>query len=269
MKSSLLTIIAITAFGTSAFAKFSLHNPDFLRKLANPAGYKVNHGLVESICGTTDLQHVNEYDGSRGQPVEFVAKYEQAVAALAYGLPDATSSKYCTGTLISEDLFLTASHCVDSTITSEFAVFNYQKLRGSADLAEQEHVKVLEVVEQTLGGLDYAILRLEGKPGLKYGFTKIRGTPVEDGNVLTIIQHPGGRVKMLDIGHKLTEAEGYMRYGDLDTEPGSSGSGVLDQEGFVVGVHTNGGCFPTGGSNSGVLMTEIAKVSPVVQGLTQ
>lgn len=268
MKLSLLTILTL-ALGSTTFAKSSLDNPAFLRKLANPAAYKVSFGEAESICGTSDLQHVNEYDGSRGQPVEFISKYEQAVGALAYGAPDATSSKYCTGTLISENLFLTASHCVDSTITSEFAVFNYQKQRGSEELAEQEHVKVLEVVEQTLGGLDYAILRLEGQPGLKYGFTKIRATQVEDGNVLTIIQHPSGRAKMLDVGHKLTEADSYMRYGDLDTEPGSSGSGVLDQEGFVVGVHTNGGCFPTGGSNAGVLMTEIAKVSPVVQGLTQ
>ena len=87
--------------------------------------------------------------------------------------------------------------------------------------------------------------------------------------MLTIIQHPSGRPKMVDVGHKLGEAQKYMQYGDLDTEPGSSGSGVLDQEGLIVGIHTNGGCSVSSGANSGVLMTEIAKASPVIQSLTQ
>lgn len=268
MNTILKTIVALSVIGTSAYAK-SLDNPDFLRKLANPANYRVNHSNFESICGTSDLQHVSEYDGSRGQPVEFVATHEQAVGALAYGKPDATSSKYCSGTLISEDLFLTASHCVESTITQEFAVFNYQKQRGTPALAAQEHFKVLEIVEQSLGSLDYAIIRVDGKPGLKYGYTHIRPTQIQNGNVLTIIQHPSGRPKMIDVGHKLGEEQNYMRYGDLDTEPGSSGSGVLDQEGLLVGVHTNGGCTASSGSNAGVLMTEIAKASPVIKKLTQ
>ena len=266
---SVRTIIVLSVVGTTAYAKTSLHNPDFIRKLANPGQYKVNHSPVESICGKSDLQHVSEYDGSRGQPVEFVSKYEQAVGALAYGKADATSSKYCTGTLISEDLFLTASHCVESGVTSEFAVFNFQKQRGTSDLAAQEHFKVLKIVEQSLNDLDYAIIRIDGKPGLKYGFTKIRPTAIEDGNVITIIQHPSGRPKMLDVGHKLTEEESYMRYDDLDTEPGSSGSAVIDQDGFIVGVHTNGGCSPSAGSNAGVLMTEIVKASPVIQAMTK
>lgn len=257
-----------TFLGSSAFAA-SYHNADFARKLANPTTYKFNKNLAESICGTNQLQHVSEYDGSRGQPVEFVSKYEQAVGALAYGNPT-SSSKYCSGTLISEDLFLTAGHCIDSGITSEFAVFNFQKMRGTPDLAAQEHVKIVEVVEQALNGLDFAIIRLEGKPGLKYGFTKINTTDVADGHVVTIIQHPSGRPKMVDVGHKNgTRGDHYMTYGDLDTEPGSSGSGVINDNGELVGVHTNGGCTPTSGANAGVMMTEIVQASPTIRSLTQ
>lgn len=261
----------MTLIGSVGLAKNSLDNPDFIRQIANPAAYIFNKNLnlTESICGANNLQHVSEYDGSRGQPVEFVSKYEQAVGALAFGtLPN--TSKYCSGSLISEDLFLTASHCVDSTILKEFAVFNYQKNQGTPQLATQEHFKILSVVEKALGGLDYGIIKIDGKPGLKYGFQKINIKDVEDGNLLTIIQHPSGKPKMVDVGHKNGLRNiNYMTYGDLDTEPGSSGSGVLDQNGFVVGVHTNGGCGPSSGENAAVLMTEIAKVSKTVQALAQ
>lgn len=266
---ALKTIAVISLFASIGYAKASAHNPDFIRQLANPDTYKFNKNITESICGTNNLQHVGDYDGSRGQPVEFVSKFEQAIGALAYGaLPN--TSKYCSGILISEDLFLTASHCIDTTILKEFAVFNYQKLRGTTELAKPEHFKILGVVEKALGQLDYAIIRIDGKPGLKYGFQKVNVQDVQNGNILTIIQHPSGKVKMVDVGHRTgVRNTYYMTYADLDTEPGSSGSAILDQNGFVVGVHTNGGCSNTGGENAGVMMTEIAKASKVIKDLAQ
>jgi V8-like Glu-specific endopeptidase len=268
MKQFINTFIAVMVLGSAAYAKDSLVNADFARQLENPITYKFNKHAQESICGTNHMQHVSEYDGKRGQPFEFVNKYEQAVGALANGTAPNTS-KYCSGTLISEDLFLTAAHCIDTGILKEFAVFNYQKNRGTTDLADQEHFKIIKVVEKALNRLDFAIIQIEGKPGLKYGFTQINTNAVENGNVLTIIQHPSGKPKMVDIGHKLIDEKNYMKYGDLDTEPGSSGSGIIDSNGFIVGVHTNGGCYKTGGSNSGVLMTQIVKASPTIQALTK
>ncbi len=269
MKSFFTILAALSLLPLVSANASTADNPDFLRKLANPGKYRVNTDLIESICGKNEMQHVADYDGSRGQPVEFVATHEQAVAALAEGTPD-NSKKYCTGTLISENLFLTASHCVDTTITKEFAVFNYQKVRGASDVGPQEHVRILEVVEQSLGDLDFAIIKLEGQPGLKYGFTHINAADIETGHLLSIIQHPSGKVKMVDVGHRTgTRDDVYMTYGDIDTMPGSSGSGILDQNGALVGVHTNGGCMPTAGENAGVLMTEILKVSPTLKALAE
>ncbi|MEZ0375025.1 MAG: serine protease [Candidatus Sericytochromatia bacterium] len=168
---------------------------------------------------------------------------------------------------MSEDLFLTASHCVDASITTKFAVFNFETAPGSSELLPQDHFKVAEIVEDGPNGLDYAIIRIDGKPGLKYGFTKVRPAMPEKGHLLTIIQHPKGQPKQVESGPLAGEEGNYMTYADLDTEPGSSGSGVLDHDGFLVGVHTNGGCFSTGGTNKGVKLTDIAKVSKVIQSL--
>lgn len=248
------------------FAASRDDNPAFIRKMQNPAAYHFEFDAsTRSICGTNDMQQVNDYDGTLGQPVSFVKAHQGPVGALAMGSPDA-SRKFCSGTLISEDLFLTANHCVDSNITKDWAVFNYEKAAGSPNLLPQDHYKVAEIVEEG-NGLDYSIIRIEGKPGLKYGFTRIRAELPEDGHLLTIIQHPQGEPKQIESGPKAGESGNYLSYVDLDTQPGSSGSGVLDKDGYLVGVHTNGGCYSSGGANKGVKMTEIAKASPTIQNL--
>ena len=253
----------------AADASSRSHHPDFIRKLRNPAAYRFHRdAAVSSICGKNDLQNVNSYDGSLGQPVDFVVKHKGAVAALAEGSPQ-NSDKFCSGTMISEDLFLTASHCVDSEIVGKWAVFNYE-VKGARELLPQDHFKVEAIVEEGFNGkpsLDYAILKIEGKPGLKYGFTPVRATLPEEGHLMTIIQHPQGGPKMIESGPMAGEEGNYMLYADLDTEPGSSGSGVMDAEGFVVGVHTNGGCTGQGGANRGVKMTDIAQSSATIKQL--
>lgn len=254
-------------------ASASSHSPMFLDKLKMGKNYKVLASMkahaVNSICGPDDKQEINSYDGSLGQTVDFVKSKQSAVAAMESKGVD-NSSKFCTGTMISEDLFLTASHCVESgTPTSNFLSFNFEKAKGSQKLLQQEHFKVLEVVEEgDSSKTDYAILRIDGKPGAKFGYTPVDVNPVEDDELLTIIQHPSGLPKQVEVGHKgKTNSGVYMGYGDIDTEPGSSGSGVINSKGSVIGVHTNGGCGPSSGENKAVKMTEIVKVSKTIQTL--
>jgi V8-like Glu-specific endopeptidase len=83
--------------------------------------------------------------------------------------------------------------------------------------------------------------------------------------MLTIIQHPDGNPKKIAAGAKLGSTEQEISYGDVDTRGGASGSGIINQDGRVIGVHTTGGCFDTGGSNSGVTLLGIRRVSKVIK----
>ena len=260
---------------SSSAASRANHSPMFADKLKMGKNYKVLASMKKyarnSMCGKDDKQEVNSYDGTLGQTTGFVKAHQGAVAAIEDKSTD-SSSKFCSGTMISEDLFLTASHCIESgDATKNYLAFNYEKSKGASTLLKQEHFKVLEVVEE--GGsseTDYSILRIEGKPGAKFGFSKVNTNATKEGDLFTIIQHPSGKPKQVEVGHRGKATSGvYMGYGDLDTEPGSSGSGVLNEAGEVVGVHTNGGCGPTSGENKAVMLTEIAKVSKTVQTLVQ
>lgn len=266
-------ILPVEQNQTNISSTESEHSPLFIEKIK--LGKKYNPRLAmkkfeqKSICGKNDLQEVNSYDGTLGQTKEFVKKHQSSVGAMEEKGTD-SSSKFCSGTLISEDLYLTASHCIEGgNPTSNYVAFNYEKAGNSQTVLPQSHFKVAEVVEE--GGsdqIDYAILRLEGKPGAKFGFRKVNADKLEENALLTIIQHPSGETKQVEIGHKGKVNSGvYMGYGDIDTEPGSSGSGVLDDNGMVIAVHTNGGCGSTGGENKGVKMTEIAKVSKTIKAL--
>lgn len=246
----------------------SLDHPYFLLKLADPDHYEMpDESQLDSICGPTNrMQEVNRYDGLLGQPISFVVDHKDAVGGIETRALD-TQSKSCTGTMISSDLFITANHCVGATITTRFVAFNYERdVDGS--LLPQSHYPIVEVAETGSGaGLDYAILRLDGAPGDAFGWAQINPADPGTGELLTILQHASGAPKRVHVGHLAGQRGNYATYADIDTLGGSSGSGVLDSNGAISAIHTNGGCTRTGGSNSGVRMQRIAESSAVIQQL--
>lgn len=246
------------------------HHPEFVRKLRDLSAYRVDEaallgsGGTESLCGASDMQHVNSYNGRLGVSQAYVKKYKGAVGALTK-TNSASGSKFCTGTLIGPNLFLTASHCVSSAIVGQYVSFRYERKAGSTALETQEFVKIAQLVEEgAKKGIDYAVVRLASDAS-KFGVTKIRAQDPKKDAVLAIIQHPSGQPKQIEAGKHQGLSGNYLRYADIDTAPGSSGSGILDAEGYVVGVHTNGGCTSTGGSNSGVRLSQAAKVSSIIR----
>lgn len=241
-------------------------NQDFIRLLEEGDDYEVNRDIatMESLCGDADFKNIYEYNGELGPSRDFVLKHSPSVGAICKSNTPG-GAKYCSGTLISNDLFLTANHCIDKRSVGNYVAFNYQyKSKGNLDT--QAFYKIIEIVEQgRKNKIDYAIVRLEGNPGERFGFAKTSLEEQSESEELTIIQHPRGRPKEIEAGDYKNISNKWILYTNLDTEPGSSGSGIIDSKGNLVGVHTNGGCKRNNtGANHGMNMITIAKYSSII-----
>ena len=218
-----------------------------------------------TICGATDdAKYVNDYTGTLGPSAAFVQTYKVSKGAMESTATAGSSAKYCSGSLIASDLFLTAGHCVDSTTIGDYVSFNYERAAGSTSLLTESHYRVDAIVEDALGGVDYAIVRLAGTPGATWGVSAVAAADPATSSAITIIGHPAGAAKKIEAGSVASYSGSYMYYGNVDTLGGSSGSGVLNSSGQIVGVHTNGGCTSTGGNNSGIRISKIRAVSAVL-----
>jgi V8-like Glu-specific endopeptidase len=250
--------------------------------------------VSEAIClGWDESQDIEQYTGSLGVSIEFVAAHQSPVGNLVWNSNLNTifenpgnvnhplsgeGLRYCSGTLIADDLFLTAAHCFDQVpenstvevpringtdspisradIAKNMHVgFNYQE-RPDGMLREEKNVAVAQLVEDGWGGpdgrngVDYAIVRLAGTPGQEFGQARIAGQDAPVESTICIISHPeqddNRNVKRIAAGPASAyDSNGGPKviYRTIDTKAGSSGAGILaSPEGNRVGIHTNGGC---------------------------
>jgi hypothetical protein len=262
------------------------------------------------------MQDVELYDGSLGPSKKSVAEWQPSIGLLhwdssfvpplsSYDDPGMTANiPWCTATLISDKLVLTAGNCLDSDGGSwrtprhrrdgslvplpprELALlmhvrFNFQRDAAKCSSARDpstcplhafDSYPVVRLVEHRRGKLNYAILELgpgaDSKlAGRRYPPAKLDNSKaiLAQAKLLTIVQHPNGGPKQTGSGSKFEISEGRIKYGDIDTLGGSGGAGIFEQSGRVIGLHTDGGCDTAGGTNKGLTIRAISRVSDIIE----
>jgi V8-like Glu-specific endopeptidase len=212
-----------------------------------------------NICGTNDLQDVEQYVDIEGVPVDFVLEHQSPVGY--YG---------CSGTLIGDGLMITAAHCISAGSVGTRVRFHYQ-MDADGNAREEESFYIAQIVENNPGGVttDHALVRLFHNPENRFGFTTISSAGPAVGDPIVAIGHPvlpGPNYKKVDVGSPNSVTGTDMRYRSIDTKGGSSGMGLLGfPSGQLVGVHRSStGCSGDVG-NRGSTIERIFGVSEYVQ----
>jgi len=155
-----------------------------------------------------------------------------------------------TGFMISPRLLLTNNHVLeDKNIAARsFVEFDYQLGIGSHRPLSQEFDLVPEEFFLTDKGLDFTLVAVQpvnqkDVEVTTYGWLPLSGdeNKVIAGEMLNIIQHPGGERKQLALRENRLEdiLEEYLHY-RTDTAPGSSGAPVFNDQWEVVALHHAG-----------------------------
>jgi trypsin-like peptidase len=248
---------------------------------------------VETYNGTLGVTqaYVRDHEPSTVQ-LQWVGNDAIAAKLPGYSPGNVSGQRWCTGTLISDVHVLTAGHCFDvqdsSTgwispftldkkgkpvyassgvlATLQVANFRYQVNAVTGAVRAPEVYPIVRLVEHRNGKLDYAVVELgrnaRGElPSARFAPASVSVQGPVLNEIIAVLQHPQGLPKKVEAGHVKSVIGDDLYYDDVDTLGGSSGSGVRDGEGRVIGVHTNGGCTAKGGANLGVSTAAIAPVS--------
>jgi V8-like Glu-specific endopeptidase len=196
----------------------------------------------------------------------------------------------CTGWLVSNGAVLTAGHCpvaVGDVLEFNVPASNANGTINSANVNDQYPVTSISTVVNGGLGNDYQVLAIgpnsitKSRAHVVNGFFRMVNTTPANGSIIRVTgfgldNAPNGTggvgaaccdidgdsvcdnncnsASQTEQTHTATYAglTGTSHTYTVDTTPANSGSPIIwEAFGVTIGIHTNGGCTSTGGSNSG------------------
>lgn len=143
---------------------------------------------------------------------------------------------FCSGTLVGQDLVLTAGHCIggEASCRTTVVAFDYQwEGNGLGPMNEDDVFNCRRVVaraESSNPTLDYAIIQLDRPvPGRIPAAMRDVRTSIRVGDAFAIIGSPSGIPQKIDDGGSVRETgDSTVFVGTPDSFGGNSGSGIFE-----------------------------------------
>lgn len=193
---------------------------------------------LERVLDTNDLMGLRFFEQG--------LRVASAVARVHIRSERGQSLGYATGFLVSSRLLLTNHHVLPSAACAKRSAveFNYQESAAGEIQATEVFALAPDELFLCDSELDYALVAVAPEPGLAaYGWLPLIADlgKLLVGETVNIIQHPNGEPKQLAIRHNqvVDELELFLHY-QTDTDPGSSGSPVFNDQWEVVALHHSG-----------------------------
>jgi V8-like Glu-specific endopeptidase len=181
-----------------------------------------------------------------------------------------------TGFLVAPDLVLTNHHVLVSGTGNTDAQkaqtlrFRFGYLREEGQIREGEMVSPIATEKAlvtsstfTPPGLDFALIRLNGAPGDKFGWLTLDSRGLVLNEELIILQHPSGWDMQFMTGQmKNYDPNASRMKHDAGTLKGSSGSPVFDSDWKVVALHCAGDATANQAVPMSLIYPKIAEYLP-------
>ncbi len=235
------------------------HESAWMRSYAEQATVAlINEGFFYTVNG-------REYFANNGFPLT-VAEHVCPSEPFA----DQIAAANCSGTLIDDDLVLTAGHCMApegdptgaATCASTRFVFNdYYAMPGVRqtitpdDIFRCQHIDVLHAGDSNAGEADYAIVRLDRSAAPRFQPAPVRRTTaaLDRGQHVKVVGFPSGIPAKIDMEGNVNDdvcrwTDGSLVYcasaptaprvnyflASLDVFGGDSGAGVYEGDGYTL-----------------------------------
>ncbi len=247
------------------FAQSVTYEEGSVYDLDPPARQSTGNRILEQVLQSNDMQPVLEL--GKG---DIFRRLARPVGRLALR-KGANKISYCTASLIADDLILTNHHCIRGNVKEAVLWMGYLKARSRAGVAQY---RVIVRPVEASKTLDYAVLRVRGRPGREWGKISLSSSEPGANSSLFIIHHPGGFAKQISRGRCQTAApaiDGTDIMHLCDTMGGSSGAPIFDNNSqsrsAVIGLHYS--AVSLSKLNAGKRIASIAKNSPLIARLVR
>ncbi|MCM2267978.1 MAG: serine protease [Elusimicrobiales bacterium] len=259
-------LAAALLFPASAFAEKSIYGND--DRLDYFEAAPAMRQLADSVISLWPSKQVKEENG--GYKLATIGFGEALGLCPGEKFSEQPIGAFCSGTLVGEDIIMTAGHCItdEAQCADTRFVFNFNidkqgaaartKVQGKdvygckriikRDLDKQGSGIIgtgLAILGALLNkaGPDYALVQLDRKVEGRKPLAVNRGNGVNDGDKVFVIGHPVGLpLKVTGNGTVRTTKPRAFFLTDLDTFGGNSGSAVFNANtGKIEGILVRGG----------------------------